>query len=89
MSDQKPSPLGEGIAALLDSLDPQKGDLSYRLEGMLQMVSVIMSQFTGGDRKHISAAILGACETFNQYDKKSGEPTNRYALQTLEDLSRF
>ena len=87
MSDQGPSPQAKGIAAMLSAFNLQKGDLSYRMEGMLQVVSVMIPLFTDYDRKHIAAAVLRACETFGQYDKKAGLSTNRYALQTLQDLT--
>jgi hypothetical protein len=87
MSDQGLSPQARGISTLLDSLNPQKGDLSYRMEGSLQVVSLMVSQFTDRDRGHIAEAIVRACETFGQYDKKNELSTNRYALQTLQDLT--
>ena len=89
MSDQNPSQLGVGVATLFDSLNMQKGDLSYRMEGMCQMVSMIKAVLTNRDRKYISEAIDRACERFNQYDKKNALVTNRYALQTIADLAGY
>ena len=89
MDGQGPSPQGVGIATLFDSLSMSQGDLSYRMEGMCQVVSMIIALLNHHDRKYIAEAILRACKSFRQFDQKNEVATNKYALQTLEDLSRF
>jgi len=94
ISKEKPvSKITDGLVALIRSHDPKR-DLSYRLEGTLQAVTVLAknSDVTISEAKQLADAIIETCSAYRQTEgigqgrEKVEWPTNHYALETLAAL---
>ena len=69
---------------------PKRGGLSYRLEGVFQVVAVLAPKLT--NRKMLSQAIVGACKRFHLGQEDKGKKgylvTNRFAAAALDALAK-
>ena len=77
------------LIGLMASHRPKRGGLSYRLEGVFQVIVILAPQLT--NRKMMERAIVGACKRFNlgQVEKKAGYVvTNRFAAAALDALAK-
>jgi len=68
---------------------PKRGGLSYRLEGVFQVVAILAPVLT--NRNMLGRAIVGACKRFNlgQVEKNAGYVVaNRFAAAALDALAK-
>ncbi|MBI2004882.1 hypothetical protein HYS79_01820 [Patescibacteria group bacterium] len=74
---------------LMASHRPKQGGLSYRLEGIFQVITALAPELA--NRQMMSRVIVGACKRFNlgQDEKKAGYMvTNRFAAAALDALAK-
>jgi hypothetical protein len=72
----------------LNGMNPKiNGELSYRMEGVLLAIGDVVGVLSSNDRKLIATAIVEACKRFGQVEGKTQIPTNRFAIQTLQELA--
>jgi len=82
--------LTKEIIGVVATHEPEHGGLSYRLEGVFQVVAVLAPKLT--NRKMLSQAIVGACKRFHLGQEDKGKKgylvTNRFAAAALDALAK-